>query len=508
MYGPLTPYLLAWTGRLFAFSSFWYLFANWIPAIAAAWLLLECGRRCLPVLANLALLTLLFGLVLFVPGAGHLVLPYYAGVVQALALGLGAVLLIPDPARGGVARPWAAGVLAGLAFACKPEIGVAALAGLLAAALAGVARPVAWASRIVAGFGAIAAAVFAFAISCAPVSSLRRDSHLWPLNATPPPALNGLFRAVAGVADPQWPLIVRSAAFRLLLLVAEVSALALLLGRERIGRRWRPLAVLSGLLIVWFCIEGRILRYPSSSICLSMVAAFTVAGIALLRRDTPGRPLVVALGVFGGLAGSRAAVSDMISGSYAAPAHFVEMATWMILLCLLLPTMLTGGGPPQLWARGLFAVVAIVAAWPYAWSAIEALPAREHVRWETRRGSVFLDERDARLFGLLESAIQPGDTVLVLPEISAVDVLFDARSVSPFLHLMPGWLDTPAERALIARFDAAPPKEIVLFERPTAEYGIGPFGEGFGVLLWDWCLRRYDVAARTAGGAVLRPRRL
>ncbi|HEY1435445.1 MAG TPA: hypothetical protein VGG65_08725, partial [Thermoanaerobaculia bacterium] len=104
--------------------------------------------------------------------------------------------------------------------------------------------------------------------------------------------------------------------------------------------------------------------------------------------------------------------------------------------------------------------------------------------------------------------IRPGDTVLVLPESSAVDVLFEAHSVSPLLHLLPGWLDTAAERSLIRKFEAAPPAEVVLFERPTEEYGIAPFGRGFGVLLSQWCLRNYAFAAQTAGGAVLRPRRL
>ena len=185
VYGPLTPYLLALTGRPFGFSSLWYLLANWIPAIAAAWLLLECGRRCLSVAGNVALLLLVLGFALFTPGAGHLVLPYYAGVVQALAFGLGAMLLIPtEPSDD--ARPFVAGLLAGLAFACKPEVGVAALAGLLFAAFAGLPRPTAWISRVVAGFGSVAAAVFAFALSCDSLASLRWNSHLWPLNLAPP----------------------------------------------------------------------------------------------------------------------------------------------------------------------------------------------------------------------------------------------------------------------------------------------------------------------------------
>lgn len=508
VYGPLTPYLLALTGRPFDFSSLWYLFASWIPAIIAAWLLLECGRRCLSVLGNIALLTLLLGFSLFVPGAGHLVLPYYAGVVQALAFGLGALLLVPAQGPGRVARPFTAGLLAGLAFACKPEVGVAALAGLLFAAAAGLPRPVSWMSRVVAGFGTVASAVLLFALSCDSLASLRSNSHLWPLNLAPPPELSGLFRSVAGLSDPQWPLVLRSAAFRMLLLIAELTAVAMLLARERSARRWRPLAALCVVLAVWFGVEGRNLWHPSNALCLSMLAAFLVAALALLRKDTEGRPFLGALGVFAGLAGSRAAFSCMISGSYDGPAHFVEMSTWVVLLTVLLPSILTGRGAAVPWARGLIAGMIIVVAAPYAWSGIEALRPPSRVPLETRRGRVFLDPREARLFTILGSQLKPGERVLVLPEGSAVDVLFDVRSVSPFLHLLPGWLNVAAERSLIAKFDQAPPNAVVLFERPTDEYGIGPFGQGFGALLSEWCRQNYAVAAQSPGGEVLRPRRL
>ncbi|HVQ55025.1 MAG TPA: hypothetical protein VMT25_07585 [Thermoanaerobaculia bacterium] len=508
VYGPLTPYLLALTGRPFGFSSLWYLLASWIPAIVAAWLLLECGRRCLSVLGNVALLTLLLGFSLFAPGAGHLVLPYYAGVVQALAFGLGALLLIPLERPGRVARPFTAGLLAGLAFACKPEIGVAALAGLFFAALAGLPGPVAWMARVAAGFGTVAAAVFLFAISCDSLASLRWNSHLWPLNLAPPPELGGLFRSVAGLSDPQWPLVLRSAAFRTLLLIAELTAVAMLLARERSVRRWRPLAALCAVLAVWFVIEGRDLWHPSNAVCLSMLASFLVAALALLRRSTRDRPLLGALGVFAGLAGSRAAFSGMVSGSYDGPAHFVAMAAWVVLLTLLAPSILTGGGQAQAWARTLITGVLIAVAAPQAWRGIESLRAPSRVPLETRRGRVFLEPREARLFELLGSQLQPGERVLVLPEGSAVDVLFDVRSVSPFLHLLPGWLNVAAERSLIARFDQAPPEAVVLFERPTDEYGIDPFGRGFGGLLAEWCRQNYAVAARSPGGEVLKRRRL
>ena len=506
-YGPLSPYLLAVTGRPFSFSSLWYLLATGVSAIAAAWLLLECGRRCLPLLGNIALLVLLLGFGLFAPGAGRLVLPYYAGVVQALALGLGAMLLVGSPRQQSGARPFSAGLLAGLAFSCKPEVGISALAGLLVAAVAGLPKPVSWIARVTAGFSIVAAAVFLFAISCDSLASLRSNSHLWPLTLEPPPEFRGLFRSVAGLSNPQWPLLVRSAAFRVLLLIAELTLVSMLLARARVAKTWRPLAVLAATLLLWFCVEGADLWQPSNAICLSMLASFLVAALALLRKNVEGRPFLAALGVFGGLVGTRTAFSGSIAGPYDGPAHFVEMLTWVALLTVLLPPLLTGGGAAAAWERGLLAATVLLVATPHAWTGIQAMRAPSRVPVETPRGRIFLEPPQARLFHLIGSELHPGERVLVVPEVSAVDVLFGARSVSPFLHLLPGWLDVEAERSLIARFDRAPPDAVVLFERPTDEYGVEPFDRGFGALLWEWCRQRYAVVAETSGGAALRPRR-
>ena len=434
-------------------------------------------------------------------------LPYYAGVVHALAFGLGAMLLVVSSRPRGQARPFPAGLLAGLAFACKPEVGVAALAGLLFATVAGLPKPVSWMVRVIAGFSTVAAAAFLFAVSCDSLASLRSNSHLWPLNLAPPPEFDVLFRSVAGLSNAQWPLVVRSAAFRVLRLIAELTLVALLLARERVARRWRPAAILAAVLAVWFFIEGDDLRHPSNALSLSMLASFLVAALAALRKNVEGRPFLAALGVFAGLVGTRAAFSGNIAGPYDAPAHFVEMLAWVALLTVLLPPLLTGGGAAAAWDRGLLAAAVILVATPYAWSGIQAMRAPSRVPLETPRGSVFLEPSQARMFHLIGSELHTGERVLVVPEMSAVDVLFGVRSVSPLLHLFPGWLGVEAERSLIARFDRAPPDAVVLFERPTDEYGIEPFGRGFGALLWEWCRQRYAVVAETSGGAVLRPRR-
>jgi hypothetical protein len=504
-YGPLSPYLLTASGLPFGFSSLWYLLANWIPAILAGCLLLECGRRYLTVLGGIALAALVVGFSVFVPGAGRLVLPYYPGVVHALVFSLAALLVL----QASIERPgrlaYLAGALAGLALCCKPELGLVALLSLWAAAFAGMPRPLAWAMRVLAGFSAVAGAALLFALSCDSFASLRDQSHLWPLKLSPPPEFTRLFRMVAGLAYPAWPLAVRSAAFRLLWQTGLLALLAMLVARERLGRRWVPLAGLFGAVAVWFGMEGFDLLHPPSAVCLSMLAAFLVALLALLSRGIKGRPFLASFGVFAGLAGARTAFSSFTTGSYDGPAHFAQALTWLLLLCVFAPVLLTGGGSALPWARRIFAVAILAVAAPYLAAGVEALRFPSRLPVDTLRGRVYANGPQARFLELLGRELHAGERALVLPEVCAVDALFEVKQSSPFLTHFPGWLDSSAEARLIERLGKSPPDVVVIFDRPTAEYGFEPFGKGFGVALSRWCREHYEPVVMTPAGAVLRP---
>jgi hypothetical protein len=96
--------------------------------------------------------------------------------------------------------------------------------------------------------------------------------------------------------------------------------------------------------------------------------------------------------------------------------------------------------------------------------------------------------------------------VLVLPETHAIDLLFRVQDASPFLIHLPGWLDRRAEDLLVSRLAAAPPSSIVIFERPTAEFGVAPFGRGYGRDLLAWITARYRVSEETSIMQLWRPR--
>ena len=119
-------------------------------------------------------------------------------------------------------------------------------------------------------------------------------------------------------------------------------------------------------------------------------------------------------------------------------------------------------------------------------------------------GRIWADRGRAEVYARAAREIRPGERVLVLPEPNAVDVLFEARSVSPFVTMMPGWLDARAEEQLIRRFEREPPDVVVVFQRPTWEYGIAPFGQGFGQRLAEWIQSHNRLVAAPEGGVIYR----
>src|SRR5262249_24510118 len=145
-----------------------------------------------------------------------------------------------------------------------------------------------------------------------------------------------------------------------------------------------------------------------------------------------------------------------------------------------------GGGPGDpaarftrlVWAIVLFPVVCLGAA-----IGIYSLGSSAYRPVDTPRGRIWAPAETAELYAVAGREIRPGERVLALPETNAVDVLFEARSASPFVLMMPGWLDARGEEQLIRKFETEPPDVIVVFQRPTWEYGVAPFSQGFGPLL-------------------------
>jgi hypothetical protein len=504
-YGPLSPYLLALWARLIGTSSLSMIFINWIPAILAGLLLIRCARRFLQPLERICLVGMVLATSVFVPGPGRLVLPYYAGVVHALVFGIAALLLL-EPERRLRAAPGIAGMLAGLAFCSKQEVGAAALAALMASTLAQSNRRIRRAAAALLGFSVVLLVAAAFVAFSAPFESLRDRSHLWPLQFRSPAQFDLLFQSVSGLADPDWFASARFAAWKLLGAVGLLAVLGGLLARERSRAAWSRVVWLGLGLAVWGALERFSLGTRAAPVRLSVLVSFLVAILALLNPRLEGRCFLIGVGCFAGLTGLRAFVSPFLSGPYDAPAHFAAALSWAFLLFFFVPTLVWPVGRAAMLTRKALACFLLLLFWWDAAAGAESLRFPWKTQVATPRGNIYVEPGQASFLDAVGRNLTPGEKVLVFPEINAVDALFQVRSVSPLLHYLPGWVDSRTESELIRRFDKDPPSSVILFQRSTSEFGTAPFGQGFGVALWDWCLRHYRVVVSSQRGVILRLR--
>jgi hypothetical protein len=504
-YGPLSPYLFFVSGKPFDYSYLWFNLVNWVPAILAGVLLSRASRPFFSFLERLVVVGLLLGLSIFAPGPARLVLPYSPAAVHALALSVGAFLLMQSRKRE-LPRAWGAGMLAGLAFCAKQEIGIAAMIALSAPLLTRGTRGLAWVTRSVAGFLAIALLGAAVVLgSGASPDSLRLDSHIWPL-ASVPREWKGLFRIAAGMTE-DWRDSVALSARHLTKLILLGSLGALILAREKKRSRWAWTIGLLALLTAVDVVEGRSLLPEIRPVNLSMLVAFLVAILAWLDRERPNRDFLVGFGLFAGLVGVRTAFSGNIAVPYAGVSHFAASLTWALFFLCLLPVRFPGGVLSARRARTVWAALLFPVALYVAVNGIQQLRVEGRRAISTSRGAVFLGPRMARIYGRVSGHLHPGERALYLPETLGLDVLLKVEDASPLLIHTPGWLDSRAEEALIRRFEIRAPDVIVILDRGTAEFGVAPFGRGFGLRLAAWIGEHYQPTMTSPSVTVLRPAR-
>jgi Dolichyl-phosphate-mannose-protein mannosyltransferase len=501
-YGPLSPYLLALGVRVFGFSTAWVLFANWIPAILAGLLLLRLGRDLLGGVERLAVVGLAIGLGLLAPGPGRLVYPYNPPAVHALCLSLGALLFAGHiGGRRGFLWP---GVLAGLAFSAKQEIGVAALGALVCMAAVGEGRKAGRSLAAAAGFAAGALPAVAFALWSAPLESLRQESHLWPLSGLPP-AWSMLYSVAAGLRVEGWARRLAESVGAFLFCAATIAVLALLASGERRLRRLLPAAALLAAVLLASLADRVWIPARWSPVSLSMSACFVLAILALADRTCPGREKLAAFGLFSGLVATRAAFSADTGGPYAGVAHLCTALSWALLLFVVLPRRFPGGEEASTRARSFWLLATLPVAGMLAAVGIRSLAGAERVPVDSRIGRFWVAPRQAGFFAAMAAGLHPGERVAVLPECNAVDVIYGVSPAAPCVNFTPGTLDEPFERRLLARFRERPPDAFVLFDRPMPEYGVGPLGEGYGRELMGWIRANYQIASHAAAGEILRP---
>ena len=498
-YGPLGPYLFAALLKPFDYSAFSFLLLNAALAVAAGVLLLRIARPYLTLFERLALAVLLVGVGILAPGRAKLILSYSPAAVFAVCLSLAALLLLRrEPGRRAAAL--AAGLFAGLALAAKQEVGIAALAALLLPVLLRWRRLAGWGLPVLGGFAIPAAAAAAFAIRAAPLESLRHDSHVWPVG-TVPESWKFLYRLTTGLTFdwPQRVLWASAGVGAALLAVALVSLLAA--GDARVRKSFLVIALAA--LVAAVAAGFRPIVEGWDPLCLSIFAAAAVGLLALFDRSLPGREVLASFAVFAAMVGARAGFSGgLLWSSYSGLAGLVTAVAWACLL-FLLPRIAPGGRAGVL-ARRILAVALLLVALPGAVRGVRVLRRPGAVPVDTARGRVWLDPPFAPFFSALARKLRPGESVLCVPESNGIEALYRVRGAAPYMDLMPGWLDGRAEEGLIRRFEAAPPDAVVVFRRPTQEFGVAPFGEGYGQRLAPWITSRYRLDEREDVGLLFR----
>jgi peptidoglycan/LPS O-acetylase OafA/YrhL len=106
-----------------------------------------------------------------------------------------------------------------------------------------------------------------------------------------------------------------------------------------------------------------------------------------------------------------------------------------------------------------------------------------------------------QLADALRRATSGGEGIVVIPEGEILNYL--SRRPNPVRHKLyiPGYLTDANERDVLAELAAADPAAVVLWNRPTGEYGRAQFGEEYGVFIARWIDQHYAVRPFVAGGA-------
>jgi hypothetical protein len=524
--GPLSPYL---NGLLFAVvgPSMRALFvANLLLLVVLTWILfrlLEAYAGRLGATAGCLAMLVLFAFGQYVGiGNYNYVAPYSHGVTHGLLLSLLSLWLAWRWLAGApLAFLAGASLCLGGVFLTKPEAFVAAVAGLLPAAIlalrrgSGAGNPARVLAAALLPAMAVPLAAFGLLLLQLPPADAARAALLpWVMLSTPGTKIP--FYASGMGTDDLAGNLGRMATWGLLwALPLGAAALAdARLPRQAAVRRWLPVVafavVAAGLAWAVPVREWYGVGRPLPLVCLAGAATFLV----LLRRTDPADPRApgLALGAmlwcFAGAQLLKMAFNARIQHygfALAMPAFVMAVAT-----C---------AGPVPAWLRrrggagSLFQGVAaaLLVAVVAAYLQIAAGIYRQKTDWVGEGADAFLADPRGRFVNGAIQAIsahgRPGDTLAVIPEGVMINYLTRRVNPTPFIEYMPdaiAWMGS--EGPMLAAHARTPPDLILLVHRDNTEHGATFFGRDFARSTMAWIDENYQVA-QVIGAVPLRDRR-
>ena len=480
-FGPFTPYFHAAFFEVLG-SSFRTLVVAGIAGTIGALAALHFALRTVTGKWEALLWTALaVPALVFMPNAGGSILGMGYRMWHAAAFALLAVAAISRPRTAAVA-----GVLSALAGLCRTEWGIAAL---LSCAVVVTVRPGfdGAAVRNLLLMGATAALVFGGVLGSfvltAGADAVLRDGPVLLFGLPEETRANVALAGLRGWRSGLVPLLYSSLMWLGLVLTVEVVARR---GddpepvRRRVTRLLGILAVLAVLAIVAGG-SGAVIFAAAPVVCLAALVA------GLRRRASPEGPRLAGFGLLGLLLSHRAFfhISD---GPYVAPPLLVAFVCAAGLLRIFATRTPEGESSRRL-QTGLLAAVAGLACVAFAGRFLH-YASDERVPVPGTEGMLSARAETARELVALASVIRretrEGEGLVVLPEGEILNYLSGRRNPIRHKLYLPGYVNDVNEPNILREFGREKPTAIVIWNRPTGEYGRGDLRSDYGRMIARW----------------------
>jgi hypothetical protein len=504
-YGPLSMEIVFAACRLFGFSTSTYAAFCFVVGIADLFLVLRMAGRFLGTPARLAVSGLLVFFLLWIPPGPSIIYPYAPAV--SIGILFAATALLFSTSRGaGPAHFAAAGAAAGLAFLAKQDAGLAAWAGVAAAAFAGKQ-----AGRFSRAFAGTAAAVavtgggLAIAFRGLPFRETALHNRMWPF-APVDPSWIAQYAAAAGYDEPGRYTV---AVFRQAGALAALAFASAALWHVARGRRKgaaRPAALAAAGVLVWLVPVGA----GGSILSVASLCAAAALAHAFLRPTSTPVPLA-ATAVAGGLLSLRVGPRGWIGNPFgsigaALAAPLIAWAVFEIASGAIRDPSLDEEAGFEWYLSATVTVLVLLAA-SAGLARVRGFP-EPAAPVETHGGRVWLSPAwktaFERIAPIVERETAPGGAVAFLPRSEGFDFLLARRPATAAPNLVPGILDSALEREIIESFSRDPPAIAVVFEAQFLVDGAEGFGRSYGRALKSFLERSGAPIAESRTGIPFR----
>ncbi len=487
-FGPLTPYFHASVFRFFESSLRSLVLAG---AIGSAGVLaaLYYALRTVTWRAEARLWTALaIPVLVFMPNAGGSLLGMGFRIWHAAGLALLAVTL----AARGAARTRTlvpmAGAAAGLAGLCRTEWGLAAVA---AAALVLLARQSSTANAaknvaaLLVGFTLVFGAGLGFFVGAAGWQAVAGDGHV--LLTDLPPETREFLVAFSGVRD--WKSGLVQMAYSAAMwggAILLVDLVARRISGRRALRRLLPVIAVLALTAALGGASGAVLFSAAPVVCAAALA------LSFRRRRTFRGSAAFGFAAAGLVLSYRRPFHIGDSGYVGPPLLFAFIAAAALLAGAVARTPL--GRDRKRLGFALRTSLAVLVALSFAGRLLQyaaddrtAIPGTNGMLAARAPVARWLAELAAQA----QAASRPGEGLVAFPEGEILNLL--AHRSNPVRHklYLPGYLTEANEPAVVAELAAARPAIVVVWNRPTGEYGKSTFGVDYGTRISRWIGENY-----------------